>query len=344
MQGELSACVYRIGWCQWPVPISPSVCVCSISHTAPQYHRSWLFAGDFDSAIPIFSAAVEFAQSAKSSFTARSGGLALDADVDAQTQERLLIHGRFGMNFSCAVATAVLMGVERLSLDEAWKIIRAACPTARPERSVRAQLVKWADHLAGPSGRATSMSASAEDWGLNDTSAAPHGAAKFFRTFTLPADKPFYRIGEQANEIFLILDGMVELLDAHNQIVLSLAPGNLFGYVDCHLKRPHSVSAFARRGTTMYTDSWSGALPTLMSSSPHPFNRMGGSSPRGSFNAGEPELDLHTAGVCVACISMAELQRMGDANPELAVKVMKLLVKQSSVELSNLPTGSSARY
>jgi len=109
----------------------------------------------------------------------------------------------------------------------------------------------------------------------------------------------------------------VDLVGADGAVLMSLSPGNVFGFVDSQLGKPRSSNAVARRPAGCSYVSPSSLSPPA---SPPP------GSPRGGGGDNLP--------VQVAAISMASLERMSADHPRIAVKLMKVLLRQSSLELS----------
>jgi len=138
----------------------------------------------------------------------------------------------------------------------------------------------------------------------------------------------------------LLKGGTVDLVRSDGVVKMSLSTGNVFGFVDSQLGKP--------RGTTAYARAPPGQLAlqgnnnnNSSSSSSNDFNggsgdgNGGGGTGSSSNSAGARSSSSPAAAVKVAVISMASLERMSADYPSIAVKLMKVLLRQSSLELSN---------
>jgi len=282
-----------------------------------------------------------------------------------QGKGKMLVHCRFGMNRSPTVVTAILMELELLSLAKSWKSLKTLCHSAYPQVDNRKQLVSYEmkrlkektkslyykqnptklnhkdkkeknlsslnkklvfidtknpeeldkededdedEELANMLARVTG-SMTDEDFKSHGMDDAEH-LSVYCRTESFKRNEMIFRFGDHADELYLLLGGRVDLVDGDGTVTLSLTPGNVFGFVDSQLGKPRGKSAYAK-----------GRL--------------------GSNNNNNSGLDTDGGGddddvvVHVAAISMASLERMSVDHPSIAIKLMKVLLRQSSIELSN---------
>ena len=151
--------------------------------------------------------------------------------------------------------------------------------------------------------------------------------SRYCRTESFASDEAIYRLGDHADELYLLLGGTVDVVGPTGAVRMSLSPGNVFGFVDSQLGKPRSATAYARAPPAAPAESGSGShsgdSPELPRKQAPPSSSTGGSG-------GEP-----LACVTVAAMSMASLERMSAQHPRIAVKLMKVLLRQSSLELSN---------
>jgi hypothetical protein len=120
------------------------------------------------------------------------------------------------------------------------------------------------------------------------------------------------------------------LVRADGGVKMSLSTGNVFGFVDSQLGKPRGTTAFARAPTGLLL---AGTTSTPSGSSGGDGGSGGGSS--GGGGSGGSGAGEYPAAVQVVAISMASLERMSADYPGIAVKLMKVLLRQSSLELSN---------
>lgn len=127
--------------------------------------------------------------------------------------------------------------------------------------------------------------------------------------------------------------GTVDLVRSDGVVKMSLSTGNVFGFVDSQLGKPRGTTAYARAPPSQLS------LQGNNSSSTNDFNGSGGNGSDGagnSLSSADARSSLSSAAaVKVAVISMASLERMSADYPGIAVKLMKVLLRQSSLELSN---------
>ena len=137
----------------------------------------------------------------------------------------------------------------------------------------------------------------------------------------------------------LLKGGTVDLVRSDGVVKMSLSTGNVFGFVDSQLGKPRGTTAYARAPPGQL--ALQGNNNNNSSSSSNDFNggsgdgNGGGGTGSSSNSAGARSSSSPAAAVKVAVISMASLERMSADYPSIAVKLMKVLLRQSSLELSN---------
>ena len=105
------------------------------------------------------------------------------------------------------------------------------------------------------------------------------------------------------------------------QVHQTLAAGNVFGFVDSQLGKSRSQTAVICGASADGLDDDSGSFETTTGGG------VGGAGAGGRGGCG---------GATVAAISMASLERMSGDHPRIAIKLMKVLLRQSSLELSSI--------
>jgi len=140
----------------------------------------------------------------------------------------------------------------------------------------------------------------------------------------------------------LLKGGTVDLVRSDGVVKMSLSTGNVFGFVDSQLGKPRGTTAYARAPPgQLALQGNNNNNSSSSSSSSNDFNggsgdgNGGGGTGSSSNSAGARSSSSPAAAVKVAVISMASLERMSADYPSIAVKLMKVLLRQSSLELSN---------
>uniref|UniRef100_A0A7S2WVJ1 Cyclic nucleotide-binding domain-containing protein n=1 Tax=Rhizochromulina marina TaxID=1034831 RepID=A0A7S2WVJ1_9STRA len=153
------------------------------------------------------------------------------------------------------------------------------------------------------------------------------------------------------------MEGAVEVVDASQQVLLVLAAGNVLGYVDVELNRSRTATAIVSRTSSSHPaaqassfslatspSSFLGgfdATPSMLSSSPHLSMDILPTAP-GHAGAGSATSSLEGgAHASLAVIGSEDMKRMNEEKPAMALKFMRVLLKQAALELSNLPVGAS---
>ena len=120
----------------------------------------------------------------------------------------------------------------------------------------------------------------------------------------------------------------MDLVRADGAVKMSLSTGNVFGFVDSQLGKPRSTTAFARGQVKDMPTAAAEAAAAAATAAAAAATPTSGGNDCNDDKAAE-------AVVQVAAISMASLERMSADYPGIAVKLMKVLLRQSSLELSN---------
>ena len=173
-----------------------------------------------------------------------------------------------------------------------------------------------------------------DDFHAHDPNDDADQMQRYCRTESYAADEAIFQVGEYAEDLFILLGGTVDLFDADGNLELTLSPGNVFGFVDSQLGKPRSTSAYARR-------HYDGSELNLL-------NQRNSSDSMGDIQSVHNTAETESASlepvqewvVRVAAISMASLEKMSTEQPRIAIKLMKVLLRQSSLELSNVRPGA----
>jgi hypothetical protein len=183
-----------------------------------------------------------------------------------------------------------------------------------------------------------------EDFHAHDPNDDAERMQRYCRTESFSADEVIFDVGDYAEDLFILLGGSVDLVDADGNLELTLSPGNVFGFVDSQLGKPRSTSAHARsqEHESMQPLHGGHATASAASSAAAVAGGAGGVAPGSAEGAAA---DGAAGGseewvVRVAAISMASLERMSSEQPRIAIKLMKVLLRQSSMELSNVRPGA----
>jgi hypothetical protein len=186
-----------------------------------------------------------------------------------------------------------------------------------------------------------------EDFHAHDPNDDAERMQRYCRTESFSADEVIFDVGDYAEDLFILLGGSVDLVDADGNLELTLSPGNVFGFVDSQLGKPRSTSAHARSQEHESMQPLHGGHATASAAS-SAAAVAGGAAGAGGVAPGSAEgaaADGAAGGseewvVRVAAISMASLERMSSEQPRIAIKLMKVLLRQSSMELSNVRPGA----
>ena len=139
--------------------------------------------------------------------------------------------------------------------------------------------------------------------------------SKYCRHVTFAQDSVIFEVGDHSDEFYIILSGQVDFYFPNGNLDLSLTPGNLFGYVDCQLGK--SRTQIARTAFD--------SVPVLLAAiSTASLDRMGSQGK----HCNSPSF------LGVQAVTSNPLFR--NAAPALALKLMKVLLRQSSLELSQV--------
>ena len=127
--------------------------------------------------------------------------------------------------------------------------------------------------------------------------------------------------------------GTVDLVRSDGVVKMSLSTGNVFGFVDSQLGKPRGTTAYARAPPGQLSLQGNSSSSSGSNNDSRSVNGVDGDETRS--NKGRELSSSSASAVKVAVISMASLERMSADYPGIAVKLMKVLLRQSSLELSN---------
>jgi len=127
--------------------------------------------------------------------------------------------------------------------------------------------------------------------------------------------------------------GTVDLVRSDGVVKMSLSTGNVFGFVDSQLGKPRGTTAYARAPPGQLSLQGNSSSSSGSNNDSRSVNGVDGDETRS--NKGRDRSSSSASAVKVAVISMASLERMSADYPGIAVKLMKVLLRQSSLELSN---------
>ena len=127
--------------------------------------------------------------------------------------------------------------------------------------------------------------------------------------------------------------GTVDLVRSDGVVKMSLSTGNVFGFVDSQLGKPRGTTAYARAPPGQLSLQGNSSSSSGSANDSRSVNGVDGDESRS--NKGRELSSSSASAVKVAVISMASLERMSADYPGIAVKLMKVLLRQSSLELSN---------
>ena len=127
--------------------------------------------------------------------------------------------------------------------------------------------------------------------------------------------------------------GTVDLVRSDGVVKMSLSTGNVFGFVDSQLGKPRGTTAYARAPPGQLSLQGNSSSSSGSNNDSRSVNGVDGDESRS--NKGRELSSSSASAVKVAVISMASLERMSADYPGIAVKLMKVLLRQSSLELSN---------